>query len=353
MKASDTIVKAMRRALCIITAAALLTSCKSAEPVERPELLDAVNASVDIAIAQKMDLTDVGFYNGIIIPASEELSFEYDGYLNGLYVEAGAMVEEGDVIASLVGKNYSAISRLEDEIESLEERNAENFKYLEAELELERLAGNDTEELAIKLRHEKEMAELKLDEKRSRLETMKADDIGYAYIKAPRDCRVMSVTSTRTNGFLAAGTPVCALVGDGELMVTCDFISEKTIKNCSEFYTIIGGERYDVEYVPYTKAELKVMSTNEITPLSRFRFLTDPIGLEAGEYAAVMTVQGVAKDVLVIPVNSIYYDSAGKYVYKVENNVRTKTPVTTGISNASYIEVLDGLKEGDGVYVKN
>lgn len=353
MKASDTIVKTMRRACCLITAAALLTSCKPAEPAERPMLLDAVNASVDIAVAQKINLADKGFYNGVIIPACEEMSFEYDGYLNGLYVEAGAMVEEGEVIASLVGKNYSAINRLEEEIESLEEQNAENFKYLEAELELERLAGSDVEELAIKLRHEKEMAELKLEEKRSRLETMKAEDIGYKYITAPRDCRVMSVTSTRTNGFVAAGTPICALECDGESMVTCEFISEKTISGCSDIYAIINGERYGLEYVPYTKAELKVMSTNEITPLSKFRFTSGADIPEVGGYAAVMTVKGVADDILAIPVNSIYSDSTGKYVYKVENNVRVKTPVTTGISNVSYIEILEGLEEGDGVYVKN
>lgn len=353
MKAFDNISKKMRRACCIVAAAALLTSCADKGPVERPELLDAINASVDIAVAQKMDLTDIGFHNGIIIPSSEELCFDMDGYLYGLYVGAGDEVEEGEVIASLVGKNYSAITRLEEEIETLEEENAENFKYLEAELELERLAGSDVEELKLKLKHEKEMAELKLDEKRARLERMKADDIGYTYVTAPRDCTVMAVTSTRTNGFLAAGTPVCAFEGDGELMLSCDYISEKAIKSCSETYAIINGEKYGIEYVPYTKAELKTMSTNDVSPVSRFRFTSDTAGLSAGDYAAIITVQGVAENVLVIPVNSIYNDSVGKYVYKVENNVRVRTSVTTGISNSSYIEIIDGLKEGDGVYVKN
>lgn len=353
MRTSGNFIGKMSRACCILAAAAVLTSCSDKGVSTRPELLNAVNASVDIAVAQTMDLQDIGFYNGTIIPSSEELSFDVDGYLYGLYVEAGDKVEEGEVIASLVGKNYSAISRLEEEIENLEESNAENFKYLEAELELERLSGTDVEELVIKLRHEKEMAELKLDEKRARLEAMKADDFGYLYITAPRDCTVMSVTSTRNNGFLAAGTPVCALEGEEGLMLTCDFISEKNMNKCSEVYAIIHGERYDLEYIPYTKAELKVLSTNGITPLSRFSFTSDISNIAAGEYAAVMTVSGVGESVLAIPVNAIYTDSAGKYVYKVENNVRTRQAITTGISNVSYIEILDGLKEGDGVYVKN
>lgn len=353
MKTSVKFIKTVRKACCILTAAALLTACSKSETYERPELLDAVNATVDIAIAQKMDLEDISFYNGVIIPDAEELSFDVDGYLYGLYVTAGEYVEEGEVIASLVGKNYSNISRLEEEIESLEEENAENFKYLEAELELERLAGKDVEELAIKLKHEKEMAELKLDEKRVRLEAMKKDDIGYMYITAPRDCLVMSVTSTRNNGYVAAGTPICALEGEGELMLTCDYITEKTISNCAGVYAIINGVNYDIEYVPYSKAELKVMSTNNITPLSRFKITSDASGLSAGMYAAVMTKTGEAQDVLVIPVNCVYTDSAGKYVYKVENNVRIKQTIQTGISNASYVEILEGLEEGDGVYVKN
>lgn len=346
----------LRRASGILLAAVLLTGCSSDDKgATRPELLDPVNASVDIAVAEVMSLTDISFYNGIVIPDVEEMCFESDGYLNGIYVVAGQQVEEGEVIASLVGKNYSQIIRLREEIENLEEQNAENFKYLEAELELQRLDGQDVAEMELRLKHEKETAALKLDEKRSRLETLEATDPGYTYIVSPRDCTVMSVTSTRTNSFIAAGTPVCALEGEDRsgLCITCEYINEKTYNKCIDAYALINGKRYEIEYLPYTKEELKVLSTNSIDPVSRFKITDDAGEVQAGEYAAVLTSFGVAENILAIPANSVYTDSNGKYVYKVVNNVRIKQPIVTGISNSAYVEIVEGLAEGDGVYVKN
>lgn len=345
----------LRKTLGVLLAAALLTGCESESKTVRPELLDPVNASVDIAVAEVMNLTDINFYNGVVVPGAEEIAFETDGYLNGLYVSAGQQVEEGEVIASLVGKNYSQILKLREDIENLEEQNAENFKYLEAELELQRLDGQDVAEMELKLKHEREMAELKLEEKRARLEALEETDPGYTYIVAPRDCTVMSVTSTRTNSYIAAGTPVCALEGeeaDG-LRITCEYINEKNYNKCIDAYALINGERCEIEYVPYTKEELKILSTNSITPVSRFIITSDTTGIQAGEYAAILTSRGVAENVLAIPANAVYSDSNGKYVYKVVNNVRIKQPIVTGIANASYIEILEGLAEGDGVYVKN
>ena len=341
-----------RLAALLMTAVLMLTGCSSGT-AERPELLEAVNANVDIAIAEVMDLSNMTFNSATVIPDVEEIGFDRAGYLYGIYVEPGDRVGEGEVLASLVGPNFKAISNLEDEIEELEEENEENFTYLEAELELEALSGADTEELELKLKHERELAELKLEEKRARLEELKEDDFGYIYITAPRDCIVVAVTTTRTNGYVAEGAPVCAIEGTGEPMVTCDFISEKKINALEDYYCLIDGQRYEIEYVPYTKEELKVLATNGVTTVSRFRFTSDITGIAAGDYAAVITVAGVADGVLAIPVNSVYSDSEGDYVYKVVDNVRIKQSVECGITNAAYVEIVSGLEEGDGVYVKN
>ncbi|MCR5685349.1 MAG: efflux RND transporter periplasmic adaptor subunit [Lachnospiraceae bacterium] len=332
--------------------AVLLAGCSSASGNDGKELLNSVNAKLESTRAERLDLNNISVYNGRILPAVEEISFDTDGYLYGLYVNAGTSVEEGEVLASLVSRNYDAMNRLKDEIKRKEESNSEYFKKLDADLELALLAGEDVEEKEIKIRHEKETAELELKLKKDKLAYMAEDDIGYHYITAPRDCVVLAATNVNSKGFMKAGTSVVAIDADGELMLTCEYINEKKVKGLYEYYALINGKRYELEYVPYSKSQLKELSVNDITLMSKFR-IKGSGNFKAGDYAAVITVADYKPDVLAVPINAIYSDSSGKFVYVIEDNVRVKRNVTTGISDFAYIEILDGLEEGALVYVKN
>lgn len=344
----------MKRLAALLLASVLMLSlCGCAKEQKRPELRESVSTNVDIAIATVRDLSDIKYYDGEILPEANELSFDHDGYIYGIYVSAGDYVEEGEVLATLVGKNYNDIESLEEEIESLEESNKENFDYLEAELELERLSGSDTELLALNLKHEKELARLKLEEKQARLDAMLKDDIGYAYITAPYDGIAMATTSAGRGAYLEAGTPICALEGTGRPYIASTFISEKDINALSDYYCLIGDRRVEVEYVPYTKAELKTLSANSVTPKAVFNIKSEDAELKVGDYCAIITVGNTVENVLTIPINAVYNDTTGRYVYKVEGNARVRQDVVLGITGSAYVEILEGLKEGDEVYVKN
>lgn len=341
-----------KRLAALILAAAMLTSCSNAEN-ERPELLEPVNAKLESTIVERRDLSNIKLYDAEVLPHAEEIGFEVDGYLYGLYVSAGDRVGEGEVLASLTGPNFRKISDLEDEIAELKESNETDFTYLEAELELARLAGDDTAELELEMKHEKEMAELRLKEKEDRLEALKEDDFGYIFITAPADCTVMAVTSTREGGYIAAGTPVVALDNGGELMITCNFISENMMNNADDCYALIGGSRYDVAYRAYTKDELRILSANSITPVSQFTFADGAPDVEAGDYAVIVMVNSTRENVLVVPAGSVYSDANGKFVYEVVDGTRIRREVVTGITDSVYVEIVEGIGEGASVYVKN
>lgn len=319
----------------------------------RPELREAVTTNVDIAVATIRDLSDITYYDAEVLPEANELSFDKDGYVYGIYVNAGDYVEEGEVLATLVGKNYNSIISLEDEIDALEESNKENFKYLENEIELERLSGGDTKLLELQLKHEKEMAELKLSEKRDRLALLQADDIGYSYITAPYDGVAMAVTSVGRGAYLDAGTPICALEGSGKPYIACNFISEKNIESMHDYYCLVGDRRVEVEYVPYPKADLKKLFANSITPKAIFNIKSEDIELKPGDYCAIITVGNFVEQVLSVPINSVYIDKEKKYVFKLEGNVKVRQDVRVGVSGSAYVQILEGLEEGDSVYVKN
>ena len=56
-----------------------------------------------------------------------------------------------------------------------------------------------------------------------------------------------------------------------------------------------------------------------------------------------------ADDVVVLPAEVVNIGKTGSFCYVIENGVITKKDITTGISSDEYVEVLDGIQEGDKV----
>ena len=68
---------------------------------------------------------------------------------------------------------------------------------------------------------------------------------------------------------------------------------------------------------------------------------------------AVIRIQGV-DDAIIIPVDALHQTSASAYVYtgydEAAGEYSGKVEVTTGLSNANFVEITSGLSEGDTVY---
>ncbi len=345
----------MKKIIVLLLAAMLmLTACSNGSDAERVALLEPVNAKLDTTYVTRTDMSDIKIYEGRVIPNTDELYFENSGYLYGLFVEPGDRVYKGDIIAGLKSFHYDEIEALKEEIDTLEENNKKTFETLNNELEIARLNGGDIEEKELSLRQQEEMAELELTLKKERLETLSEDDFGYVYIEAPYDSTVVAVTTTSAGGFISAKTPIVALDNGKSPIITCEYVSESNISIVEEVYCRVRGNKYDLTYIPYSKTELKTMVTNEITPVSRFS-LTDenPEGMYVGDYASVEIVKSSRPDVLVVPLNAVYSDSSGKFVYEVVDDQRIRRDVTVGISDSVCVEIVDGIEEGACIYVKN
>ena len=55
---------------------------------------------------------------------------------------------------------------------------------------------------------------------------------------------------------------------------------------------------------------------------------------------------------LTVPVNALYRDETGQYVYRMEDGKRVRCEVEVGMTSDVKAEILEGLQEGDEVYVK-
>ncbi|MCR5768008.1 MAG: hypothetical protein K6G45_05910 [Lachnospiraceae bacterium] len=341
----------------IFTAAIMvMTSCSGSNSggTHTTTLMEAANAKLDSAIASKMDLSRTSVYDASIVPAFEELGFDIDGYIYGIYVSPGTEVEEGEVLASLVSKEYDELKSLKSEIKELKSSNEERFKKLDAEIELAKLAGEYTAERELEVKHEKEQAELKLQIKQERLEQLESEDIGFRYILAPADTTAIAALNARKGTFVRAGSSVVALETEGDVTITCAFIGENVIKGLYDYYALVDGQRVEIEYIPYTKKELKDLSTNGISPTSKFRIKGETnVSLKPGDYVTIITISDFKEGVIAIPSNAVYSDSNGQFVYVVENDQRIRKNVVTGVSDSTYTEIIEGLQEGEMVYVKN
>lgn len=84
---------------------------------------------------------------------------------------------------------------------------------------------------------------------------------------------------------------------------------------------------------PVVAAEIKIMNPD------------DEIYL--GVEARVEIHTAKAEDVVLVPVEAVNVDNEGEFVYITENDIIVKRQVITGISSTDFIEIKEGLKEGD------
>ena len=334
----------------------MLSACSTEQDTdnEEIELLEPVNAKLETTYVTKMDISQVELHEGAVIPALEEFSFDENGYLYGIFVEPGDKVYKGDVLAGLMGKDYNTILDLEDEIKEIEKNQEEVFAGYDKELEIAHLNGGDTSEKELEIKQKKELAEFELKQKKDRLAELKENDIGYICITAPYDSVVAATSSARENSYVSKGTALVALETGEDPLITCDYMTENTVSKFYSFYALVRGQRLELEYVPYTKNELKVIVNNGVTPVSKFKLKDlDDKEIYVGDYASVIVVKNYRADVLAIPQNAVYSDASGDFVYEIKGDERIRRSVVLGLSDNANVEIVSGLEEGAQVYVKS
>ena len=185
-------------------------------------------------------------------------------------------------------------------------------------------------------------------------EELKKNDIGYICITAPYDSVVAATSSARANSYVSKGTALVALETGEDPLITCDYMTENTVSKFYSFYALVRGQRLELEYVPYTKNELKVIVNNGVTPVSKFKLKDlDDKEIYVGDYASVIVVKNYRSDVLAIPQNAVYSDASGDFVYEIKGDERIRRSVVLGLSDNANVEIVSGLEEGAQVYVKS
>jgi RND family efflux transporter MFP subunit len=313
----------------------------------------------EVARASRRDLGSVVKATGVVKPmigAEVKVGSRASGVVERLFVRIGDAVRKGQILAELDLRELSA--RRNQAAAALESARA-SASYAQADLRRKRdlaaallISRSDldlAERASVVAAQQQEEAEATLEFARTQL--------GYGHIDAPIAGIVASV-STQEGETVAASfaAPTFVTLLDLSRLEVWAYVDETDIGR------IRTGQkaRFTVDTYPdrefagrvtaiYPQAELRDNVVNYVTVV---RF--DPPQVETLRpemTTAVKIALESRENVLVVPRRAVRRDGNRVFVLSPRGAEAVRVPVTTGVRDDSYFEVLSGLREGDEVLV--
>lgn len=160
---------------------------------------------------------------------------------------------------------------------------------------------------------------------------------------------VVAITEYGYDDRIQGETSIVAVGDPDRKELKCDYINRKTASEAQEIYAVIDGRRYEVTYVPMESDEYTRLTTQGEEVYSTLYLEGETEEVSIGGYAAVIVVKNRRENALSVPAEAVHKDDTGSYVYVVNGEESTYTPVRTGMSDGVYTEILSGLEQGDVV----
>lgn len=316
----------------VIASAALLSSLSGCyffpdeEPILEPPTLDVADVAYSTYTVARKDIVSQDIQSGYVVSNVEEECFftQYTGQLKNIYVNPGDMVEEGQLIAEM---NNGSI---EYEIQIQQKK-----------VELAQLNYNNSGSAADKLQ---------LEIEQNTLASYQAEyDGGHVY--APITGQVSYVKTLNPGDLVNPYDVIVRIVDPERLCVSITTTSITDYYVDDEVQVEINGDIYSGKVVRTPREEIE--DGDEVIDKVFVEFVDDAPGFGyLGAIANVTKIKASSENTLVIPKHVVHTDEDRKYVQVLRDDVKVEVDVETGIENATEIEILSGLSEGEKVIVK-
>lgn len=312
-------------------------------------------SSVQTVTAEKMNLKSIVSATGTIKPVnSVEVSSKITARIKTVLVKENEHVTEGQTVATLDGKDYEA------KVEQAQYKVINTKSKYDREAYLYQIGAATKEEF--------EDAVYQYDTALSTLEVAQSD-LAETVIVAPMDGYVVGEPQT-------PGTMAVQGVSNPTVIMRIADLSTKQIKAKVD-ETDIGSVRvgqnatFTVDAYPSTTFTARVSKISQTDVTSSwdtsssssssssvsviYYYVTldvdDPNNLLfPGMTAEVDVTTSEKNGVVSIPIATLKTNTQGTYVLLMQDDGTTKEqPVTTGIYSDEYVEIVEGLNEGDVV----
>ncbi len=338
------------------------------------ELLPAAGVASDIFTVFRGSDYVLKAYDSTVLPYVEELNMPVDCVIDQVLVRPGDHVKAGDMLVKMnldderereaeltesirrktVSNEYdNRISELEISVREVELRELISANADSREIALKEL---DVESARLALSQQKETQELSLRAERTELERLRAD-LEYDAVYAPFDGVIARSVEYSRDTRIPAYQTIVYLADETKLYISSPYISESALSIANGgVYALIGDGKYDIQYRKMDSNKYLSAILAGASIYTEFDII-GPDGwsdeVEPGMYAAVVLKNNYDSDALLIPANAVLNSAGGKYVYVVtEDGGREKRDIKVRmITNGIYARVLEGLTEGERIYV--
>lgn len=333
-------------------------------------------ANTNLAVLEQQ-ITDEENYIRELQKQLDELQVNLSAYYNqaATNISIYGIQLQADLEKAEKEGNQSEVNRLKEELEN------NSIAAQQVQYQLGQMSNDKrVKELQDKLTEEQDKLQ-GYQEYKTEMQSQKASSEGgvlNAYqkseLEANHEISGLSAEEAGKDYSYATGGVVAAFNG---IVTEMDAVEGSTVVEGTKLLTLANSDKVKVD-IAVTKYDLEKLSVGqkaeitvsghsyegEITKINKMATLnnsgTAVVGAEVritnpdeyiylGIEAKVLIHTQSASQVMVLPVECVNADKDGDFVYTVENGIVTKKNVTTGISSDMFIEIKEGLTEGEQV----
>lgn len=340
-------------------------------------------------VTQAIDRGDIEktvLATGILKPSVQvNVGAQVNGQLKKLYVRAGDRVSKSQLLAEIDPTlQQSELRKSEAELESATaQKQASLYTLTQYQLELKRQLQLDRDGSGVK--SNLEQAQAKVDTQKAQikvneaqivqaqmaLETAKAN-LGYTRILAPVDGQVLGIVTKEGQTVVSSQTaPTILVLANVDVMTVQTRISETDVLKVHpgqplSFYVVaepkhlyqsVMGALQDApnDALQDESASAQSQQPSAVYYNGVFSVPNPDHRLRTSMTAQVFIVTEQAKNVLRLPVMALGQPQGSNayYVQVMNGDVPEQRLIHVGINDRQYVEVKDGLREGERVVVQN
>lgn len=378
--------------LSVILIATSFTGCGTSDDDGRKEnivLEEPVGVSADYAIAGRRDMFFTEVYSSSVNPDVVEYAFPKDQTFKKYGATPGNTVKKGDTLAYSETKELDKqIESMREELEDMQSYHALQVQWLKndiadakesewkaysayaevlqsepdkdseyfdmwAKVALMPESGyarakQNRERLEQNLKQNEELYQLENNYKAGNISRVQ-DKINDATIISNVDGEVVACNYYYSGDRIEKDTALVAVGDVSKRVLQTEYISKANISKALEYYAVIDGKRYELEYVNMEPEEYKQRQEAGESVFTAFNLIDETGSIAIGQYAVVVLVKDVRRDVLCVPSDSVKKEADGYYVYLFNGEETSYVPVEVGVRDGIYAEILSGIKEGDKI----
>ena len=307
---------------------------------------------VESFAVQKMELEQAIYATGYVDAGKmADIRSEISGTVRFVGASEGEQVAKGDTI--LVISDKSLLLAVDEAEAALAEQRAAK-EDMEARFTRSRAlfkAGAIPVQERDNAKREFIQAKKLFEQKNAQLQSRR-DEAEKQHIRAPL-AGTLTMQEARTGDDIVSGTLLATIVNTESYMIKVE-VDELDVPRLKKGQKAVIA----LDAMPEKRFKASVSRivprTDRITKTSKvYLDLDDPIeGMQEGMTAIANIVYNVRKGALLVPRSAVFKEGREMYAWKIEKGKLVKLTVTTGADDNRFIEVLEGLVEGDSVVTR-